>query len=86
MYRRRTAQQICRQTTSKMFTAVKSFVTERKQGLVKVAGVVGGLYVARRYVVDRLEDAKERMEQERTAQDMYAFTLIQKTYQIDLDF
>ncbi|TFK61618.1 hypothetical protein BDN72DRAFT_903955 [Pluteus cervinus] len=53
-----------------MFTAVKSFVTERRQGLVKVAGVVGGLYVARRYVVDRLDDAKERMEQERTAQDI----------------
>ncbi|KAJ7680779.1 Peroxin-3 [Mycena polygramma] len=37
--------------------------------LPKVAGIVGTVYMVRRYVSDRLEDVKEQMEQERVAKE-----------------
>lgn len=35
----------------------------------KAIGVIGTVYMVRKYVSDRFEDVKEQMEQERTAKD-----------------
>ncbi|KAJ7451811.1 Peroxin-3 [Mycena galericulata] len=35
----------------------------------KTIGIIGAAYIVRRYIVDRLEDVKEQMEQERVAKD-----------------
>ncbi|KAG5642120.1 hypothetical protein DXG03_003591 [Asterophora parasitica] len=52
-----------------MFTAVKSFVSERRRGFTKAAAIAGGVYVVRGYVRDRLDEVKDRLEQERMARD-----------------
>jgi peroxin-3 len=38
-------------------------------GLAKTAGVIGGAYLIGRYVVERLEEVKEKVMQERLARD-----------------
>jgi peroxin-3 len=52
-----------------MFSSLKTYIGDRKAGIAKTAGVVGGLYVAKRYISDRLEEVKARLEQERAAKD-----------------
>ncbi|TFK31913.1 Peroxin-3-domain-containing protein [Crucibulum laeve] len=52
-----------------MLESVKTYIYDRRNGLSKTAGVVGGLYVAKRYISDRLEEVKDKMEQERSARD-----------------
>jgi peroxin-3 len=42
----------------------------------KTIGIVGTVYIVRRYISDRLEDVKEQMEQERVAKDKYVLPLI----------
>ncbi|KAG5636030.1 hypothetical protein H0H81_009330 [Sphagnurus paluster] len=55
-----------------MLTTLKNFVADRRSGLSKVATVVGGVYVVRSYIHDRLEEVKERLEEERIARETYA--------------
>ncbi|KAF8068610.1 Peroxin-3 [Lyophyllum atratum] len=52
-----------------MLTSVRSFVSERRKGLSKAAVIVGGAYIVRSYVRDRLEEVKDRLEQERMARE-----------------
>lgn len=52
-----------------MLTSVKTFVSNRQKGLVKTAGIVGGLYLGRQYIRDRLDEVKEKLEEERVARD-----------------
>jgi len=48
-----------------------SYYQRYKGTVVKTAGVVGGLYVARKYLRDRLEEVKDNMELERAAKERY---------------
>ncbi|KAJ7594055.1 Peroxin-3 [Mycena floridula] len=50
-----------------MFEAVKSVVCQRKGALSKVAAAVGSYYAIRHYITDRVEEVKDRLEQERVA-------------------
>jgi peroxin-3 len=52
-----------------MFSTLRNYVAERKGGIAKTAGFVGGLYIAKSYISDRLDEVKVRLEQERTAKD-----------------
>ncbi|KAG6832768.1 hypothetical protein H0H87_000421 [Tephrocybe sp. NHM501043] len=52
-----------------MLTGAKNFFYERRKGLTKATAIIGGAYAVRGYVRDRLEEVKDRLEQERTARD-----------------
>ncbi|KAF8624723.1 hypothetical protein AX17_007054 [Amanita inopinata Kibby_2008] len=52
-----------------MLQSVKTYVYDRRKGLSQTAGFVGGIYLVRRYVNDRLEELKVKMEQERLARE-----------------
>ncbi|KAF9461116.1 Peroxin-3 [Collybia nuda] len=53
-----------------MLSSVKTFVSTRRQGLTKAAGIVGGLYLVRQYITDRLDEVKNRLEEEKVARDV----------------
>ncbi|KAF9045040.1 Peroxin-3-domain-containing protein [Panaeolus papilionaceus] len=48
---------------------LKSFVYERRGGLLKTAGFLGGAYLAKGYLNDRLEEVKVKMEAERKGKE-----------------
>ncbi|KAF8876836.1 Peroxin-3-domain-containing protein [Infundibulicybe gibba] len=52
-----------------MLHSIKTYIHDRRSGLSKVAGLAGGLYVVRGYVKDRLEEVKDRLEEERVARN-----------------
>ncbi|KAG6879096.1 hypothetical protein C0992_005241 [Termitomyces sp. T32_za158] len=52
-----------------MLTSTKNFLYKRRKGLTKAATIVGGVYAVRGYFRDRLEEVKDRLEQERAARD-----------------
>lgn len=47
---------------------------DRRRGLLKSAGVVGMLYIAGKYVLQRLEEVKEAVLTERNAKEKYVFS------------
>ncbi|KAI0332155.1 hypothetical protein GY45DRAFT_1344771 [Cubamyces sp. BRFM 1775] len=52
-----------------MFNALGNYFSERRRGLSKAAGYVGGAYFIGRYVSARLEDVRNTILQERTARE-----------------
>ena len=54
-----------------MLESVKGYVYERRNGLTTAVTFVGGFYLARHYIQDRLDEVKVKLEQERAAQDRY---------------
>ncbi|KXN82906.1 Peroxisomal biogenesis factor 3 [Leucoagaricus sp. SymC.cos] len=52
-----------------MFASLKTYVSDRRAGITKTAGFVGGLYLAKLYISNRLDEVKARIEQERAAKD-----------------
>lgn len=52
-----------------MLSTLKTYVNDRKSGIAKTAGFVGGLYITKHYISDRLAEVKARLEQERAARD-----------------
>ncbi|KAI0315789.1 Peroxin-3 [Amylostereum chailletii] len=52
-----------------MFKSIGNYFNERRNGYAKTAGVVGGLYMVGRYTVNRLEDVRNTMMQERSARE-----------------
>ncbi|PPQ65087.1 hypothetical protein CVT24_003041 [Panaeolus cyanescens] len=48
---------------------LKSYVYERRGGLIKTAGFLGGAYLAKCYLHDRLEEVKVKMEAERKGKE-----------------
>lgn len=52
-----------------MFGSIGRYVYDRRRGLLKSAGVVGALYVAGKYVVQRLEEIKDAVLTERSAKE-----------------
>ncbi|KAF9447254.1 hypothetical protein P691DRAFT_707094 [Macrolepiota fuliginosa MF-IS2] len=52
-----------------MLSSLKTYVSDRKAGIFKTAGFVGGIYITRHYINDRLAEVKTRLEQERAAKE-----------------
>jgi peroxin-3 len=56
-------------TTLKMLQSIGNYFYERRAGYLKAASVAGGLYMAGRYVSDRLEDMRRKVVEERYARE-----------------
>jgi len=54
-----------------MFSSIGKYIYDRRRGLLKSAGVVGALYIAGKYVLQRLEEVKEAVLTERNAKEKY---------------
>ena len=52
-----------------MFHALGNYFRERRRGLTKVAGYVGGAYMIGRYVSQRLDDVRSSIVEERMARE-----------------
>lgn len=52
-----------------MFHALGNYFHERRRGLTKAAGYVGGAYLVGRYVSERLKDVRTSILQERSARE-----------------
>ncbi|KAL4260265.1 Peroxisomal biogenesis factor 3 [Pleurotus pulmonarius] len=52
-----------------MLSSVKQYVSEKRATFSKAVGVVGSVYLAGKYVSDRLEETREQLMQERSAKD-----------------
>ena len=65
-----------------MLESVKGYIYERRNGLTTAVTFVGGFYLAKHYIHDRLEEVKVKLEQERAAQDRYDMHIYRfsKTY------
>jgi peroxin-3 len=46
-----------------------NYLYERRRGLAKTTGVVGGVYIVSRYVSSRLEEMRNNFVEERVAHD-----------------
>ena len=52
-----------------MFDKVRNYVYERRKGLATAAGFAGGIYLAARYILERLEEVREQVVQEKAARE-----------------
>jgi peroxin-3 len=52
-----------------MLHSVKTYVSDRRQGIIKVAGIAGGVYLVRRYMLDRFQEMQEKLQEERVARE-----------------
>jgi len=52
-----------------MFDEVRNYLYQRRKGLATAAGFAGGLYLASRYFLERLEEVREQVVQEKTARE-----------------
>lgn len=52
-----------------MLESVKVYVYERRNVVPKTATVLCSLYLVRRYIAERLEEVKEKLELERVARN-----------------
>lgn len=56
-----------------MFTSIKGYLFDRRRTLAKTAGVVGGLYLVGRYILQRIEEVRDKVIQDRLARDGYVY-------------
>ncbi|KAI0942833.1 hypothetical protein AcV7_002135 [Taiwanofungus camphoratus] len=52
-----------------MLNAVVNYFHERRRGVTRIAGYIGGAYLLGHYVAERLEDVRTRVIQDRVARD-----------------
>ncbi|KIK02522.1 hypothetical protein K443DRAFT_96706 [Laccaria amethystina LaAM-08-1] len=52
-----------------MLDFAKNYVYNHKKGLSTTAGFVGGLYLTKTYITERLEEVRHKIEQERSSRD-----------------
>lgn len=52
-----------------MLHAVTNFFKERQQGVTRTAAYLGGAYLAGKYVVNRLEEVREKVMQDRLVRE-----------------
>ena len=52
-----------------MLDAVKTYVGDRRKGIAEAAGIAGGLYLVRRYMIDRFQEMQQKLEEERLARE-----------------
>jgi len=58
-----------------MLSYVKKTIDERRPALSKVAGVLYGAHAVRGYITDRLDELKEKLEQDQFARNKYSLCL-----------
>ena len=58
-------------SSSALATAMLHCIYKRRKGLAKTAGFVGGVYLLQRYVTDRLDELKAKLDQEKLAREAY---------------
>ena len=63
-----------------MLQSITNYFYDRRSGFAKAAGFVGGTYLVGRYVLDSLEEIKQRVVQEKTARDKYVSLFYCGTY------
>ncbi|KZT43283.1 hypothetical protein SISSUDRAFT_1014227 [Sistotremastrum suecicum HHB10207 ss-3] len=51
------------------FARLSQFIRDRRRGLATLVGIFGGLYLIVRYVLERLEEVRDRVVQDRIARD-----------------
>jgi Peroxin-3 len=56
-------------TLSFMLSKFRRYVWERRRGLLKLAGVAGGIYFVANYLLERLEEIREALRQEQLAKE-----------------
>lgn len=49
------------------------YVYDRRKGISKTVGAVGGMYLARGYIRERLDEVKVKLEEDRVARERYVF-------------
>jgi hypothetical protein len=52
-----------------MLQNLRLYFWHRRRGLAKLAGVLGGLYLVTRYMLERLEEMREALRQEKLAKE-----------------
>lgn len=52
-----------------MLDSAKKYVYNHRKGLSTAAGFVGGLYLTKTYITERLEEVRHKIEQERSSRD-----------------
>ncbi|KAF8581206.1 hypothetical protein K439DRAFT_1636363 [Ramaria rubella] len=52
-----------------MLNNVRNYICQRRKGVAKAVGLVGAVYLAGRYVLERLEEVREQVVQEKTARE-----------------
>jgi peroxin-3 len=52
-----------------MLQSMRTYIYERRKGLTKTVAFVGGVYLVQRYVIDRLEELKVKLDQEKLARE-----------------
>lgn len=56
-----------------MLNNVKDFVYKRRKGVMTAVGFAGAFYLAAKYVMERLEEIREQVVQEKTAREKSVF-------------
>ena len=54
-----------------MLDSVSNYLSERRKGFVRSAGVVGGLYLVGQYATARVADMRDRVLEQRVAREKY---------------
>lgn len=54
-----------------MFDNVRDFFYKRRRGLATAVGFAGAFYLAAQYVMERLEEIREQVVEEKTAREKY---------------
>ena len=52
-----------------MLHSLKSYIAGRHGAVKRISAVAGGLYIAKGYIQDRLEEVQYKHEEERTARE-----------------
>lgn len=55
-----------------MFDGLRRYIWDRRRGIVKIAGVVGGVYYVSKYVLERIEEMREKAARDRAAREKSA--------------
>lgn len=54
-----------------MLDSVSNYLSERRKGFIRSAGVVGGLYVVGQYAAARAADMRDSVLEQRVAREKY---------------
>jgi peroxin-3 len=54
-----------------MLDSVSNYLSERRKGFVRSAGVAGGLYLVGQYAAARVADMRDTVQEQRVAREKY---------------
>jgi hypothetical protein len=62
---------VLRSHLTTMLDSVSNYLSERRKGFIRSAGVVGGLYVVGQYAAARAADMRDSVLEQRVAREKY---------------